>query len=191
LCITRQTIGFNIASDYWLDVAAFLALKKRLATDSTAYLPTLEQAVTLYHGDFLTGFSAHSSGFEEWVLLKREQLRRLALNAMRRLTDGYEQCGDYKGAQAVALKQLELEPWLEEAHCQLMRALALSGQRSTSLAQYEICRRLLARDLGVEPGDETTALYRAIRDGKLQPATQMYAIAPEKRAQPYYSQTVA
>jgi DNA-binding SARP family transcriptional activator len=32
------------------------------------------------------------------------------------------------------------------------------------LAQYETCRRVLARDLDVEPAAETTALYKRIRD---------------------------
>ena len=48
-----------------------------------------------------------------------------------------------------------------------MRALALGGQRSAALAQYEACRRLLADELGVEPAPETTALYEQIRRGTL------------------------
>jgi DNA-binding SARP family transcriptional activator len=48
-----------------------------------------------------------------------------------------------------------------------MRLLAGSGQRGAALAQYETCRRVLAEELGVEPGPETTALYERIRDGGL------------------------
>jgi predicted ATPase len=48
-----------------------------------------------------------------------------------------------------------------------MLLLALSGQRGAALAQYETCRQVLAEELGVEPGPETTALYRRIRDGEL------------------------
>jgi predicted ATPase len=44
-----------------------------------------------------------------------------------------------------------------------MRLLARDGQRSAALAQYETCRRVLERDLGVEPEAETTALYERIR----------------------------
>jgi len=57
-----------------------------------------------------------------------------------------------------------MEPWREEAHRQLMRILAHSGQRSAALAQYKVCRRILAEELGVEPDAETQALYARIRD---------------------------
>jgi hypothetical protein len=53
-----------------------------------------------------------------------------------------------------------------------MTALALSGQRSAALAQYEACRRTLSEELGVEPDKETRFLYERIRDGNLQ-ASQM------------------
>jgi adenylate cyclase len=60
-----------------------------------------------------------------------------------------------------------------------MRALALSGQRSAALAQYETCRRLLAEELGVEPGAETTRLYEQIRDGKLKALVPSPAVPPD------------
>ena len=62
-----------------------------------------------------------------------------------------------------ARRQIELEPWDEEAHRQLMRCLAQSGQRNAALRQFTVCRRQLARELGVEPAQETSDLYRSIR----------------------------
>ncbi|HSN76197.1 MAG TPA: BTAD domain-containing putative transcriptional regulator [Anaerolineae bacterium] len=60
---------------------------------------------------------------------------------------------------------MELDPWLEEAHLQAMRLLAGAGRRSEALAQYSLCRRLLAEELGVQPAAATTQLYERIRDG--------------------------
>ncbi|MCB0110697.1 MAG: AAA family ATPase, partial [Caldilineaceae bacterium] len=60
---------------------------------------------------------------------------------------------------------VELEPALEEAHRQLMRLLALTGQRTAALAQFEKCRMLLQQEMDVEPADETLALFSAIKDG--------------------------
>jgi predicted ATPase len=77
--------------------------------------------------------------------------------------------GDNGRAQSYAQGQLALEPWCEEAHCQLMRALAASGQRSTALAQYQTCRRLLGDELGIEPATETVRLYESIRAGAFTP----------------------
>lgn len=62
---------------------------------------------------------------------------------------------------------MALEPWLEEGHRQVMRTLALLGQRSAALAQYEVCRRLLTDELNVEPAAETRQLYQAICSGDL------------------------
>jgi DNA-binding SARP family transcriptional activator len=47
----------------------------------------------------------------------------------------------------------------------MMRRLASSGEESAALAQYEICRQTLNRELDVEPDQETIALYRHIRAG--------------------------
>ena len=69
----------------------------------------------------------------------------------------------------LARRNLVLEPWDEEAHRQLIQALAFSGQRSLALAQYEGCARILRQDLGTGPSPETVALGESIREGTLQP----------------------
>jgi predicted ATPase len=170
LHVSRQTIQFNRASDAWVDVAAFTNLLE--AEGSFQQIAgQLEKAVGLRHGDFLEGFSlSDGPAFEEWMLLTRERLQRLALEALYRLTDGYERQGAVERALQHAWRQVELDPWREQAHRQLMRLLALNGQRGAVLAQYETCRRLLAEELGVEPAQETTRLYEQVRDGTLVPA---------------------
>jgi hypothetical protein len=132
----------------------------------------------LYRGSFLEGFSVGDSpAFEEWALFTREQIARQVSSALHGLAASYEQRGQYEQAQSCAWRQVELEPWDEAAHQQLMRTLALSGQRSAALAQYETCRRLLAEELGVEPGKETTRLYEQIRNGKLK-APELFPVTP-------------
>jgi predicted ATPase len=100
-------------------------------------------------------------------LLQRERLHQRALAALAQLTDYHERRGEYEPAQQYARHQLELDPWREESHRQLMRALALSGQRSAALVQYTICRRVLAAELDVEPEEETTALSERIQRGEV------------------------
>ena len=129
-------------------------------------LQPLHCAVDLYRGPFLEGFSlADSPAFEEWILLHRERLHRLTLETMHQLADAHGTRGEVEQALHYAWRQLELDPWLEEAHLQAMRWLALAGRRSEALVQYDICRRLLAKELGVEPATATTRLYEQIRNG--------------------------
>jgi DNA-binding SARP family transcriptional activator len=79
---------------------------------------------------------ADASLFEEWALLNRERYRRLVMDALHRLADGHGQRGEYEQALLHAWRHVELDPWRETAHQQLMRLLALSGRRTDALMQY-------------------------------------------------------
>ena len=169
---SRETIQLNPAADVDVDVTTFTqALSAMPGPDALPLeheaVDRLERAVALYRGGFLEGVAVNSVPFEEWALLKREQLHWQAMGALRLLATAYEALGEYSQVQRYARRQLELQPWQEEAHRQLMRALVLGGQRSAALAQYQTCVQRLAAELGVAPADETVALYQAIRDGTL------------------------
>ncbi|MBN1976088.1 MAG: tetratricopeptide repeat protein [Anaerolineae bacterium] len=156
--ITRATVQFNRDSDHWLDVAQFATYIE------AGEWANLQSAVELYRGEFLAGFFVDDNvPFAEWGTLLRERYHQQVLDALYRLTEYHEQRRDYERARHYARRQVELEPWQEEAHRQLIRLLARSGQRSAALRQYETCRRTLADELGVEPHEETTALYERIR----------------------------
>jgi predicted ATPase/DNA-binding SARP family transcriptional activator len=175
--VTGATIQFNRASDQQVDVVSFTDLLATCAQHPHRHPETctscarrLQQAVYQYHGDFLAGFFlADSAAFEEWVLLKREQLHRRAITALGQLAAYYERRGEYAPAQHYTQHQLALDPWREESHRQLMRVLALAGQRSAALMQYETCRRILDAELGVVPETETTELYAQIQRGDVVP----------------------
>jgi len=177
LLITRDEIQFNAASDYTLDVAQFNTLfttcdkhLPRCLEDCPIRAERLAQVVELYRGKFLEQFFlADSSEFEEWALVQREALHQRALDALAYLANYHEQHGDYELARRHTARQLELDPWREEAHRQMMRILAQSGQTSAALKQYETCRRVLSDELGVEPSPETRELYEQILDGKWKP----------------------
>jgi len=154
LLVTRSTVQFNPASHHSLDVTAFLAY---LENDQ------FEQAVSVYQGELLPGFTCDSLPFDEWLRPERERLHRLALEALFELTALSLARADYHTAQSLARQQLTLEPWREEAHRQLIQALALLGERSAALAQYEACRVVLKEELGVAPAAETEALVARIR----------------------------
>ncbi len=175
LYITRDEIQFNTASDYALDVASFNAHLAACASHAHSRLdacvvcaPRLQQAVDLYRGKFLQEFFLEDSAeFEEWALARRETLHQRALDALTDLANYYEQHGDLGATRRCALRQLELDPWREQAHRQMMRVFALEGQYGAAIAQYETCRRVLAEELGVEPSSETRELYERISSGSL------------------------
>lgn len=179
LLLSREEIQFNAASDFELDVAQFNTHLAAVQRHTHAHLVDcadcaahLQQAVELYRGKFLEEFFLEDSAeFEEWALVQREGLHQHALRALAQLADYCEKQGDLAGARAHAQRQLELDPWREQAHATMMRLYALQGDRTAAMTQYETCRRVLAKELGVEPSEETRILYEQIVDGKWKPLT--------------------
>jgi predicted ATPase/DNA-binding SARP family transcriptional activator len=180
LAADHHTVQLHPHRDHWLDVAAFAALlaacraHRHARADRCALCnERLTQATALYGGEFLSGLTLPDAApFEEWAVVRREELHRQVLDALATLAAAHEQAGDDAALCRDARRQLALEPWHEPAHRQFMRGLARSGDRGAALAQYETCRRVLAEELGVEPDVETRALYERIRAGDLTPATR-------------------
>lgn len=178
LIITRQTVAFKRDSDTWVDVESFESAA------AEAYIEALHRAVQLYRGDLLDGFYLRNAPeFETWVLIERARLREMALKALHTLAGYHAEQGQVGWGAAIDCTShlLRIEPWHEQAHRELMRLLALSGRRSAALVQYERCRQILVDELGVEPGDETTALYERIRDGEFAPSSGQLEITTRGR----------
>ena len=177
LQITRETLQFNTASDAWVDVIAFNKLLGLSLPASPGRLPNdpvnidqFEEAVALYRGPFLEGFSIPDSiPFEEWALLTRERLHRQCLQALFHLAEAYQEENEYERALPYAWRQVEMDPWQESGHRQVMQLLALSGQRGAALAQYEACRQLLQTELDTSPSEQTQKLYNLLRLGEWPP----------------------
>jgi predicted ATPase/DNA-binding SARP family transcriptional activator len=166
LLVARDTLAFDPAAPFFLDVEVFERCLRSAAGEGP--LPDrygwLNEAAALYQGDFLAGFTVRDAPeFEDWLLVQRMRLRELALHLLHALTQLQLQRGHTAAAIESATRLLGLDAWREEAHRQLMLALARSGQRTAALTQYETCRRLLAAELNVPPSPETTALYERIR----------------------------
>jgi len=166
LDITRQTIRLNPEENSWLDVGEFLHLSK--SGGSSSLDPNqLVKAVDLYRGEFLQGFYVKDSSiFDEWAAISRERYHARALETLRHLSAYQEGRGDYEQGGQYAQRWLELEPWDEGGHRQLMRLFSLNGQRNAALAQYELCQNVLNDELGVETSPETDDLYQRILGGE-------------------------
>ncbi|MCB9006192.1 MAG: hypothetical protein H6656_02185 [Ardenticatenaceae bacterium] len=173
LIIRRRSLRMNDVDDVWLDAAEF---ETCLAT-ATPTLEQLQRAAALYQGHFLDDFVLRDAPlFEEWIRPLQERYRQMAMEAIYRLAKYHTEQKQYSVAITFANRLLLLEPWMEEAHRQLMLLLALSGQRSAALTQYDSCRNMLLEELGVEPTAATIALYEQILREEIQPDTQPIAI---------------
>jgi DNA-binding SARP family transcriptional activator/tetratricopeptide (TPR) repeat protein len=126
----------------------------------------LERAAALYRGVFLAGFGLRDSRvFDDWQSFRAASLARELGAVLDRLADGCVASGDLVRAIEHARRRLALDPLNETGHRRLIALYGASGERAAALAQYRDCVRTLHRELGVAPTEETTAVYRAIREG--------------------------
>lgn len=167
LVITRDSVAFNHESPYSLDVAQFEACMRQAGAGE---VEQLQLAATYYRGDFLEGFALRDApDFDEWMIAEGERLRQLAFNVLHELALYFAGRRNYSAGIDYVSRMLQLDPWREDAHRQLMLLLAESGQTSAALQQYESCRRILRDELNVEPFEATTRLYEQIRAGAIAP----------------------
>ena len=168
LLVDRYTLQVNPDANLTVDVLQFRCLLARaqLATSEQEALCLWRDALALYRGEYLQGFRVRGSvPWEEWLLLRRKEFEHSMVQILDNLARAYERRGEYRRASEYVQQWIRHAPWNEEAHHQLIRLLALDGQRSAALAQFETCRALLRSELGVDPTPETVALVNAIRKG--------------------------
>ncbi|HVX20769.1 MAG TPA: BTAD domain-containing putative transcriptional regulator [Acidimicrobiales bacterium] len=150
-------VGLAGSAPVATDVLAFEA-----AVDDGAW----DQAVTLYRGPFLDGFSVERApGFDQWVLQTRERLHQVAATALLARAEEHEAAGATASAVAVLGRMVALDPWDEEARRRLMAVLAGSGRPAAALDVYRGLAHHLAVEAGDVPEDPTMELAEWIAAG--------------------------
>ncbi|WP_326642269.1 hypothetical protein OG884_04040 [Streptosporangium sp. NBC_01755] len=150
-------LSFNCRSDACVDVARFETAVTPIlgrATTSAADAERLAGAVGLYAGDLLEDVD------DNWVILERERLRELHICALARLVTWHRAAGEPDAALRFGQAILDRDPLREDVHRAMIEMHAEVGRRAQALRQYEICRRILSEELGVDPLPETTAAAR-------------------------------
>lgn len=154
-------LGFNFNSDCWVDVAVFENQVREVLTSpydamERSEIESLRATLQLCNAELLEGL------YDDWVLQERERLRLLHLRCLQRLAQSYRLQGAYHESLACAQQILDYDPLREEIHRQVMRLYCDMGQRSLAVRQYQLCREILADELGIAPMEETQALYASI-----------------------------
>ncbi len=175
LHVTGDRLALARDARFEVDVERFRA---RLAAGNRA---DLRDAVALYRGDFMAGFSLPGSApFEEWQLFQTERLRQELAGALDRLSALPDAADDLETAIGYARRWLALDPLHEPAHRRLMRLYAAAGQPTAALRQYRLLASALERELGAAPDPATRALYEEIRQGDRAPQASRWSSAPPR-----------
>ncbi len=147
------SIAFNDAADYWLDVAEL----EKLSEDASA--DELMACLSEYQGELLPGF------YEEWVVLEREHVASRLEHHMARLMSLLQEEKRWLDILDWAERWIKLGQKPEPAYRALMSAHAAKGDMSKVAATYERCMKSL-KEFGVEPSEQTRALYHRLKTGK-------------------------
>jgi DNA-binding SARP family transcriptional activator len=117
----------------------------------------------LYAGDLLDGLDVRDASFEEWLDVARRELRQLVCKYLEAALAHAWTARDAEKLERAADALLALDPAHEGAHRALMRRHAAVGDLPRAVRQYQTCKTVLARDLGVLPAPETEALLQELR----------------------------
>src|SRR6266508_4353558 len=162
------TIGFERSSDYWLDTAALEKLSDNASADE------LMAVLSEYQGELLPGF------YDEWVMLEREHLSSIFEHHMARLLSLLQDEKRWLDILDWGERWIKLGQKPEPAYRALMSAHAAKGDMSKVAAVYERCVKSL-REFGIEPSEQTRALYERLKAGKENPETEPVVPVREKR----------
>jgi GGDEF domain-containing protein len=84
------------------------------------------------------------------------------ITGLQSLSKAYFRRSNFDLANKYAWRYVEMAPLEESAHRLLMRLMTISGRRNAALQQYQLCKSIISRELGIEPSSETQLLYSQI-----------------------------
>src|SRR3954469_17405293 len=140
-----------LASEAEVDVDTFERAAER--AERSGLPEDIEAALATYGGELLP-----EDRYEDWCEERRRLLAERHVGLLLSLAGTREAAA----ASDVLHRAILADPLNEKAHRALIRAYAASGRRPQALAQYDLLRQALGRELAADPEPETRALYREL-----------------------------
>ena len=128
----------------------------RRAREFDRCINAYEHAIEIYRGEFMQG------SYDEWVEEQRAYYREQYLRMLESLAAVAQKTEDWSRSLKLAQQILRDDAFREDIHCLIMRAHAALGNRVAVKDQYETLRRILRKELGVEPASETQKVYKEL-----------------------------
>jgi two-component SAPR family response regulator len=153
------------AGDYRIDAARFTVdvdefdsalAKAHASTDDDASAHYYELAVRLYNGEYLQNF------YYDWIFPERRRLTQAYLGSLRALADHHYAHQRYTRAIELLERALRVDNLQEDLQCQVLRVYAALGDRAGLVNQYQEMKRVLAKELDMQPLPGTEALFQRL-----------------------------
>ncbi|MEW5717170.1 MAG: tetratricopeptide repeat protein, partial [Chloroflexota bacterium] len=154
LRVDEISITFDADADYRLDVSALKQVNEQAASTDD-----LMDALATYTGELLPGF------YDDWVVLERERLQATFEQKMARLLDALVEERRWSDVLDWGERWIALGQTPEPAYRALMRAHSALGDLSKVAAVCQRCTESMRAQLGVEPSEQTRALFEQLCKG--------------------------
>lgn len=171
---TLYLLRKDLGEDWILSEGERLCVSERLSVDAHDFETAVaegapEDALLLYHGDFLEGWYLRDTPeFEQWTDVVRLRLSSLHREACRSRLSELRSSGRTEEALDLATEWVRRAPREDEGHHQLIELLARSGRRAEALEHFEAYEKSLAAE-ALSPLDATRDLVESIRNGENEP----------------------
>ncbi|GAA4452395.1 BTAD domain-containing putative transcriptional regulator [Phytohabitans houttuyneae] len=161
--VVSQPPGYALrAEPDAVDAARFASLagRARSAADPRTRAGLLAEALELWRGPALADFADEE--FAEAAVARWEEQRLAALESY---AEARLALGEHRDLAADLAEAVGRHPYRERLRAAHMRALYRAGRVPEALDSFHDLRRVLADELGLDPGPELAALHRAILAG--------------------------
>jgi DNA-binding SARP family transcriptional activator len=146
LLVEGDHAGLHDEDGVWVDAREF----ERLAASEPL------GALELCRGELLEGFE------EDWARSARERHHERVIELLEALAQAAERRDDPGEALSLTRRQVERDPFDEQAHRRLIERLAGAGDRAGAVRIYRALTERLRRDLGVAPSRVTRELIERL-----------------------------
>jgi LuxR family maltose regulon positive regulatory protein len=153
--LLNQEFSYRIDTEEFDRLVAEAEAAKR-AGEQARYISCYENALAIYRGDFMQG------SYDDWVEEQRSYYREQHLRMLEVLTVTAQKNEEWPRSLQLAQQILGNDQFREDVHCMIMRAHAALGNRAAVKEQYEHLRRVLRKELGVEPAAETQKIFKEL-----------------------------
>ncbi len=151
----HATVDLHHATDLWKSGRALIA-----NGDHEGAIAKLGEALALRRGRALGGARG------EWADTERARIAESWLSIQEDLLDVALSRGQEAMSTAELVALVDEHPLRERLRGQLMRTFVLVGRQADALVCYQAGRRLLDKELGVEPGPELKSIHQRILSGE-------------------------
>jgi LuxR family maltose regulon positive regulatory protein len=157
--LLNPELSYSIDTEEFERLIADAEAAKR-KRDNETFRRSLEAAYAVYRGEFMSGI------YDEWA----EERRAFYAEQFNRVVSGLAKLDfaerHWAGALKYAQEILKLDPYREDMHRLIMKALAAQSKPVAVKKQFEELKTLLSGELGIEPAPETRKLYQELMRGK-------------------------